>query len=143
VPNCFQHTKNNLVIYCKIYADIKHGVNYLKNFSHMRITPYDRANIFWPETWQQWNGSIHIWQCVQCTCRCYHQIDVNIQVSLVWGKKNKHILNQSFVVLLRHTEDNMEQTDRQHKILIPTFNNLQSSPQGYLHNSTILDKGEW
>lgn len=34
-------------------------------------------------------------------------------------------------------------TDRQHKILIPTFNNLQSSPQGYLHNSTVLDKVEW
>lgn len=34
-------------------------------------------------------------------------------------------------------------TDRQHKILIPTFNNLQSSPQGYLHNSTILYKAEW
>jgi len=33
-------------------------------------------------------------------------------------------------------------TDRQHKILIPTFNNFQSSPQGYLRNSTILDKVE-
>jgi len=67
--------------------------------------------------------------------------DANTQVSLVWRKKTKHLLNQSFVVLVRHTEENME--DRQHKILIPTFNNLQSSPHSYLCNSTILDKDEW
>lgn len=35
------------------------------------------------------------------------------------------------------------ETDRQHKILIPTINNLQSSPHSYLCNSTILHKDEW
>jgi hypothetical protein len=33
--------------------DIKHGVNYLTNFSYMRVTPYDMTNNLWPEMWQQ------------------------------------------------------------------------------------------
>ena len=77
------------------------------NFSYIRVT----VTIFWPEIWQQGNGSIHIWQCMAHTWRCYHQIAVNLQVSLVRDKKTTHHLNQSFVILLRCKEENME--DRQ------------------------------